>query len=451
MASKLTDFQLLRLKSERLRAVGMLLVLISLSSVGFYNLFFAAELNVGLGKAILSVLFVFACFEVYFLVVIRNAIKKKRRIRELFRYTSSIIESIFPIAAMIVVMDFNANPFTTSLSPGYSLILIIISASSLHLSPKLTLISGLISSVCYVLLVNSLLSSENIQHLNPHPTYLYIFMSMMLFVATIVMYFITRELRSYVDAAVQEMALQDELELASEVQKNLLPSPMPELEGYDVAAFSTPAKHAGGDYYDLVIPDKNQSIFMLADVAGHGIAPALLTVSTRAYFRAILGEHQNIAEIIERVNYLLSRDLRAGQFVTLTALVLCMQSHTAKYFSAGHGPTLVIRKKEGTVARLEAQSIPLGIDEPLKSDPPIKFDIAPGDIIAMFSDGCYEEKNNAGEEFGIERMVGLLKENQDKTVHQLIELLQNEIIKFTGKESQTDDMSMLLLKRLSTK
>ncbi len=447
MAIGLTDFQLLRLKSERLRAIGMLWVLAVVAIIGFYNLFFAPESKTGIGRSIIYTIFVFATFEITFLLIVKNAIKKKRGVWEFLRYFESVVEGVLPVAAMAIVMDVGDNPFTILLSPAYSLILIIISASALRLTPSLTLTTGIISSICYTALSVRVLYVDSFQHLNPHPANLYIFMSLMLFVATAVMFFITRELRTYVDAAVDEMALQDELELASEVQKNLLPSPMPELPGYDIAAFSTPAKHAGGDYYDLVTPDANQAIFMLADVAGHGIGPALMTVSSRAYFRAILGEHQQISQIIQRVNQLLSTDLCAGQFVTLTALVLCVETHKAKYFSAGHGPTLVIRKKEGTVERLEAQSIPLGIDVPLKLEDAITFQMKPGDIVAMFSDGCYEGKNDEDEAFGLERVVGLLKENQDKSADDLLVLLQSAITEFTGRQSQEDDMTMLLLKR----
>ncbi len=446
--NRLTDFHLLRLKSELLRAKGMLMVLAVVSLIGFYNLFFPAESRTGLGRTILYTVFVFACFEAIYLLVVRNAIKMNKRIMLLLRYAESIVEGVLPVAAMVVLVDVGDQPFTVLISPAYAFLLIMISASALHLTPGLTLVTGLLSSICYTALTIKLLYFSDFDSLNPHPNNLYIFMSMMLFVAAAVMYFITRELRSYVDVAVEDMALQDELELASEVQKNLLPSPMPELDGYDIAAFSTPAKHAGGDYYDLVTPDPKQAIFMLADVSGHGIGPALLTVSSRAYFRAILGEHQKISEIIQRVNQLMSGDLSAGQFVTLTALVLCLNTNTAKYFSAGHGPTLVIRKKGNAVEQLDAQSIPLGIDVPLKIEPPIKFALEDGDIVAMFSDGCYEGKNNDDEAFGIERVIALLKDNQDKSANHIINLLQQAITEFTGRQSQADDMTMLLLKRL---
>jgi uncharacterized protein YoaH (UPF0181 family) len=447
-STRLTDFHLLRLKSEKLRAIGMLIVLAIVSLIGFYNLFFAHESKMGLGRSILYIVFVFAFFETFYFLVVINAIKRKKRIVPFLRYFEAIVEGLLPVVAMAMLMDVSDNPFVVLISPAYSFILIIISASALRLTPNLTLITGVLSFVSYTVLTIRVLYFDGFEQVNPHPNNLYLFMSLMLLIAAIVMYFITRELRSYVDVAVEDMALQDELELASEVQKNLLPSPLPELNGYDVAAFSTPAKHAGGDYYDIVTPEPKQAIFMLADVAGHGIGPALLTVSSRAYFRAILGEHQKVSEIIQRVNQLMSRDLSAGQFVTMTALVLCMNTHTAKYFSAGHGPTLVIRKKEGTVQRLEAQSIPLGIDVPLKMESPIKFPLLEGDIVAMFSDGCYEGKNDDDEAFGMERMVGLLKENQDKSVDEILKLLQNAITEFTGRTSQEDDMTMLLLKRL---
>lgn len=447
----LTDFHLLRLKSERLRAIAMLMVLAVMSLIGFYNLFFPADSTTGVGKMILYVVFVFACFELLYLLVVRNAIKKKRRIMPFLRNIESIIEGIMPVAAMVFLVDFSDKPFTVLISPGYALILIMISASALHLTPRLTLLTGLLSSVCYSMLALKLLYFSDFDVANPHPNNLYLFMAMMLFVATIVMYFITLELRSYVDAAVKEMALQDELTLASEVQENLLPSPMPELKGYDIAGFSTPAKHAGGDYYDVVKPDPEQTILMLADVSGHGIGPALLTVSSRAYFRAILGEHTKVSEIIQRVNQLMANDLKAGQFVTLTAMVLCTKSHMGKYFSAGHGPTLHIKHKDSVVEKLQAQSIPLGIDVPLEMESPIKFNIEPGDMIAMFSDGCYEGKNAEGQAFGIERVINILKDNQEKPVNEIIKLLQQAITEFTGKEEQEDDMTMLILKRMVPK
>ena len=245
MATRLTDFQLLRLKSELLRAKGMLMVLAVVALIGFYNLIFGPESKIGVGRSILYTVFVFAGFEAIFLLIVKNAIKKKRRVKAFLSYFESIVEGILPVAAMAIIMDVGDNPFTILLSPAYSLILIIIAASALRLTPSLTLITGILSTICYTTLSIRVLFVDSFQHLNPHPSNLYIFMALMIFVATMVMYFITRELRSYVDAAVEEMALTDELELASEVQKSLLPSPLPELPGYDIAAFSTPAKHAG--------------------------------------------------------------------------------------------------------------------------------------------------------------------------------------------------------------
>jgi hypothetical protein len=443
-----TDFHLLRLKSERLRTLAMLLVLAVVCFIGLYHLYFAPESKIGIGKLILSTAFVFGIFEITYLLIVNNAIRKKRRIRQYLRYFEAIVEGALPVIAMAMIIEVSDSPYRVLISPAYPFIIIIIAASALHLTPKLTLITGLLSSTLYALLTIKVVYFLDLKHLSTEPFYLYLFMALMLFVVSAVIYFITHQLRSYVDAAVKEMSLQNELALASEVQNNLLPSPLPDLNGYDVDGFSTPAKHAGGDYYDLVKPEPDQTIFMLADVAGHGIGPALLTVSSRAYFRAILGEHTKVSEIIQRVNQLMANDLNAGQFVTLTALVLCMKSNQAKYFSAGHGPTLLI-KKNAMVEKLEAQSIPLGIDVPLKIEPPIKFTIEPGDMVAMFSDGCYEGKNSAGEAFGLDRVIKLLRENQEKPVKEIIALLQQAVKEFTGRNEQQDDMTMLILKRMS--
>ena len=166
MATKLSDFQLLRLKSERLRAIGMLMVLAVVALIGFYNVIFAPESKIGIGRSILYTIFVFAAFETTFLLIVRNAINKKRRVKEFLRYFESVIEGVLPVAAMAIIMDVGDNPFTILLSPAYSLILIIISASALRLTPSLTLITGILSSVCYTILSLRVLYVDSFQHMN---------------------------------------------------------------------------------------------------------------------------------------------------------------------------------------------------------------------------------------------------------------------------------------------
>lgn len=447
MSKSLSGFQLLQLKSERIRAIGMILVLAVVASIGIYHLVSISG-NPEVGITIIIICLIFAGFETVFLLYVQWTIKSCRQVTEWLRYFESFVESVFPVVAMVVLMDVSDKPFTVLLSPAYALIIIIIAGSSLRLNPRLTLFTGVLSTMCYTILTLSVLQVDSTLHLNPHPTYIYLNMALMLLVATMVMYFITRQIRSYVNAAAQEMVLQRELELASQVQTNLLPSPLPILEGYEVAAFNKPATHTGGDYYDCIQTDSLQTIFMIADVTGHGVGPALITASSRAYFRAILEENQQLKEIFQQANYLLQKDMCSGQFVTLAAVMLDINSHIIKYISAGHGPTLVIRNKDGTVENLPAQSIPLGVDTPLTLEDVIEVKLLPGDIVAMFSDGCYEEKNDKGEAFGLERLTDLLKSNQGKSVNDIAMIFQSAVKGFSDKLPQSDDMTMLLLKRL---
>lgn len=447
MSNALSGFELLQLKSEKIRAIGMLLVLAVVGCFGIYYLIIPEGRYPQVGLTIILITLVFACFEFIFLMVVQRAIRLCKKIKGGLRDFESFVESVLPVIAMAIIMDVGDNPFIVLVSPAYPLIIIIIAASSLRLNPRLTLYTGLLSTLCYTLLTLRVLYVDSTLHLSPFPNNLYIILAIMLLVTTMIMVFITRQLRLYVNAAVQERILQGELELASEVQKNLLPYPLPDLPGYEIAAFNKPATHTGGDYYDCVQLDAGQLIFMIADVTGHGVGPALMTASSRAYFRAILEQHLDLVEIIQQANRLLNTDLCGGQFVTLAALMPDLRTHRVKFISAGHGSTLLFHNKEGTVEELPAQSIPLGIEVPLKFEQELEFTMQPGDMVVMLSDGCFECKNQEGDRYGLERMIGLIRNNHVYPANDIAAKFQEDVKEFLADQPQSDDMTMLILKR----
>lgn len=447
MSNHLSGFQLLQLKSERMRAIGMLLVLMVVSLIGVYHLVSESG-NPQVGKTIIVICLIFAGFETVFLVYVQWIMNQRKKVTEGLRYFESFVESIFPVIAMVILMDVSDKPFTVLLSPAYALLMIIIAGTSLRLNPRLTLYSGILASSSYMILTLRVLQVDSTLHLSPHPTYIYINMALMLLVETLVMYFITRQMRSYVNAAVQEMSMQNELQLASEIQKNLLPSPLPDLYGYEIAAFNKPATQTGGDYYDCMHIKSGQTIFMIADVTGHGVGPALITASSRAYFRAILEQQSQLKELVQQANNLLHKDMFAGRFITLAAFILDSTSHRIKYISTGHGPTLIIRNEAEKVETLSAQSIPLGVDDPIILEDIIETVLLPGDLVVMFSDGCYEGKNSNDETFGLERLTELLEINKHKSVNDIAMIFQTVMREFRLDTLQSDDMTMLLLKRL---
>ena len=432
-----------------MRAIGMLLVLSVLGLVGLYYKFYMATRYPGLGNTIIVVTLIFALFESLFFLLVERAMHTNRMLPDGLWYFEAILESIFPVVAMVILIDVVEKPFLILLSPIYALMLIITAASSLRLSTRLTLVTGLLSTLCYGLLVSDILFVDKYLHLNPYSSFLYINMTVMLLVATIVMYYVTREMRHFVDVAVHEMELQKELELASEVQKKLLPFPLPALSGYEMTALSKPADHTGGDYFDCVMETPQRVILTIADVTGHGIGPALITASSRAYFRASLGQQRNLADTMQQANHLLSGEMSSGRFVTLAALRLDTVAHQAEFLSAGHAPSLLIRGASGEVVNMSAQSAPMGIRVPLQMEAAMHFKLDPGDLFTMFSDGIYEWRNAAGEQFGLERLTALLQQNRHKSVSDISRLLQQKIELFSSGRPQQDDVTLLLVKRVT--
>ena len=448
MANSLTAFELLRLKSERMRGIGMLFMLVVMTGIGLYYMQYMPDTRAGLGSTIIIMTLIFAVFEIAFMFVVENAIRQGKMPDNALWYFEMVIESLIPVLSMAMIIDVMHNPFITLVSPAYALIIIIIAASSLRLSPCLTVVTGVFSAVCYSVLVFWVLYVGKSEYQNPYSTILYINMAIMILVATAVMFFVTREMRRYVDVTILGVAMGKELELASHVQKNLLPSPVPSLPGYEISAFSTPATQTGGDYYDVVITQPNHAIVTLADVSGHGIGPALLMATCRAYIRGILNHEQNLASVMTQANHLLCDHVSSGRFVTLAALSLDADNHQAEYLSAGHAPTLLMRDETGEIESLPAQAMPMGITTPLSLDDAVRIDFKVGDILVMFSDGYYEWKNAAGEQFGIARLKNLLHKHRYESASKITAILQDAIRAFAQEQPQKDDVTTLIVKRV---
>jgi len=441
-------FHELRLKSEQIRAYGMLFVLLVVAGIGVYHLIYNANDYPYLGIAIIGICALFALIELKFLFNIKRALTSCTPVPDWVWYVEAAIESIFPVVAMVVIMDVADRPFVVLLSPAYALLFIIIAASALRLNVRLTLMAGCLSALSYLLLVLRVLQVDSTTGLNPYPPVLYINMAIMIVVATVVAAFIAHQLKRFVETAVKEQVMQGELELASAVQRNLLPSPLPDVSGYEVAAISKPATQTGGDYYDCIALNKKEMLFMIADATGHGIGPALMTAGSRAYFRALTQTEKQITGLLKQANALLEHDLCGGRFITLAALKLNNVTHTGEYLSAGHAPTFLLRHDANSVEKLSAQAAPIGVDASMQSDGSLSLEFAASDMIMMFSDGIFECQNSQGEAFGIERLENLLIQLRDKPVQNMATEILSSIQEYAGEQEQSDDVTLMIIRRM---
>jgi len=262
------------------------------------------------------------------------------------------------------------------------------------------------------------------------------------------------EIRKQVEAALLEAEMQRQVErlehdlsVARSIQQSLLPTSMPEIEGFDIAAWNQPADQTGGDYYDwLPLPD-GKVLVALGDVTGHGIGSALLAAVCRAYARANFTAATGLMVAMERINASLATDMIEGRFVTFVVALCSPGSSRVELLSAGHGPLFIYFLKEDRFDALDAQGLPLGISPNLMSEAPVNLELDPGDMLVLATDGFYEWANARGEQFGAERLEKTIRASREKPAMEIISTLYQAVIEFSGGTTQADDLTAVVIKR----
>lgn len=237
-----------------------------------------------------------------------------------------------------------------------------------------------------------------------------------------------------------------ELEMARVVQMSTLPDTMPKVSGYDLYGMFRPAEQTGGDTFDLVELDQGLFILM-GDATGHGIAPALSATQMQAMLRVAFRIGADLESAVMHVNNQLMEDLPDDRFVTAFAGFLDHHTHEVCFHSGGQGPILHYRAGDDRVETHYPTSIPLAIAEITEEKPPEKLQMAPGDILLLLSDGIFEYRNGAGEQFGEGRVAEIVRDSQDLSMIVLGERLFAEVEAFAGEAPQEDDMTAVLVKR----
>ena len=194
------------------------------------------------------------------------------------------------------------------------------------------------------------------------------------------------------EAVIEGERLRQELEMARTVQQSTLPSTMPSVPGYDVFGTFAPAELTGGDTFDLAAVQQGLLV-VLADATGHGIAPALSVTQMQAMLRMAFRMGADLETAFVHVNNGLAETLADDRFITAFIGLLDPACHALRFHSGGQAPILHFQAASGTCARYDPTSFPLAA-MPLKSmRPAVVLEMAPGDILALLSDGIYEYRD----------------------------------------------------------
>ncbi len=245
----------------------------------------------------------------------------------------------------------------------------------------------------------------------------------------------------------EKQKLERDLDIARGIQQELLPDAPPEVDGFDIAGWNKPADQTGGDAFDFMALNGGRIAITIADATGHGIGPALVIAECRALLRATALASDEPSEIMARVNDLLVDDLPADRFVTCFFGLLDPSDTSLRFSSGGHGPLLYFRAADGQVVELPATGLPLGIMAGMRCDPVPPVSFQPGDMLVLVTDGFFEWLNANNEQFGMERLFDVVRNNRQLPSADLIQTLYREVLQFAGGTPQADDLTAVVIKK----
>lgn len=239
-----------------------------------------------------------------------------------------------------------------------------------------------------------------------------------------------------------------ELEIAQQIQESFLPHTIPVIKNYDLAASSIPAQEVGGDFYDFIPITDKQTGLTIGDVSGKGMPAALFMAFSRTLLRAKACRNPGVGRMIESVNNFINEDPHSNMFVTLFYSVLDNAQNTLTFVNAGHNPPLLLRKKTRDIIRLSTGGVVLGAMKGLKMNEKT-IDLQAGDLLVLYTDGITEAINQQEDQFGEERLIELLKENQELSSGDLKNLIIDQVYDFASGTPQADDITIMVLRRVS--
>ncbi len=239
--------------------------------------------------------------------------------------------------------------------------------------------------------------------------------------------------------------IEKELQIARDIQQSFLRQEPPPCPGLDIAFLNISSSTVGGDYYEAMPLGGSEAVFSINDVAGHGIPAALLMSVFRSSFIYMLRRGNGIAAVISHLNRLIAETTEANLYVTSFTCKIDAAGGRLEYINAGHPPPLVVRGSE--VLALDTGSLTVGMFA--EADYPVAgFQLLPGDVLVLFTDGVVEAANDSDEEYSRERLAAAAMARQHLPAADLQAALLADIRGFCGHDEFSDDLTLMIVKYL---
>ena len=245
--------------------------------------------------------------------------------------------------------------------------------------------------------------------------------------------------------ALEKERLEREMELAADIQNQLLPKSMPKIPGYEVIGWNRPARQAGGDYYGFQGLEGGAWGLVVGDVVGKGVPAALLVSTLHSALHVLLDQMEVGPPLIERLNRHIFESSSPNKFITMLLAALDTQGNRLAYLNAGHNPGLLIRS-HGEVLELSSAGLPLGLMAQGHCGIST-LDLEHGDLVCIYSDGITECEAPDEEEYGLERLTDLVTTHRDRPLSEILHRIDSAVTDFAQGQPQGDDQTVVMLRR----
>jgi sigma-B regulation protein RsbU (phosphoserine phosphatase) len=240
--------------------------------------------------------------------------------------------------------------------------------------------------------------------------------------------------------------LEEELSLAKTIQEGLLPNPIPQISGFDIAAVNISSRQVGGDYFDILKLSNDGYILAIADVTGKGIPASLLMANLQSMLHALAPLSVSLEEATDRINNIIYENTPSNKFITFFWGRISNDRKNFSFINAGHNPPMVFKKGKSEPILLEEGGMILGAMPTIMPYTSAEYRFEKEDIILFFTDGVTEALNpDQSQEYDDIRLIECVNKNRDKDANALMKEIITDVNKFTNN-IQYDDITMIILK-----
>lgn len=244
--------------------------------------------------------------------------------------------------------------------------------------------------------------------------------------------------------ALEKQKMEEDLLIARDIQRNLLPSTLPEYDKYDIAALNVSSKQVGGDYYDVIPIDDEKFFIAIADVSGKGVSASLMMANIQAFLQVICRQDLKIDKATAMINDLVTANSSEGRFITFFWGYINTKKNTLTYVNAGHNPPYIIRGDK--IIKLSQGGMIFGV---MKTIVPYIFEeveLMKDDVIILYTDGVSEALNLEFEEYSEEKLEKVAKSLVNKSANEILNGIKEDVQIFTQGNLQSDDITMIVIK-----